>query len=103
MWSFLTYIVGTWLFDGEADLNEMLRVVGYGQSPRLLSIFSFIPYIGAILAFIGWIWSLVAAFIGIRQGLDLDNGKTAVTVLISFGVVILVNLLILGPLFALLS
>lgn len=103
VWSFLTYFIGTRLFNGQADLNEMLRVVGYGQAPRLLSVFSFIPCIGAILAFVGWVWALVATFIGIRQGLNLDNGKTAVTVLISFVVVILINLLILGPLFALLT
>lgn len=103
VWSFLTYFIGTRLFNGEADLNEMLRVVGYGQAPRLLSVFSFIPCIGPIISLVGWIWSLVATFIGIRQGLNLDNGKTAITVLISFVVVIVVNLLILGPLFALLS
>jgi hypothetical protein len=103
LWSFLTYFIGTRLFDGEADLNEMLRVVGYGQVPRLLSIFAFIPCIGAILGFVGWVWALVATFIGIRQGLDIDNGKTFLTVAISFVVVILVNFLILGPLFALLS
>lgn len=103
LWSFLTYFIGTRLFDGEADLNEMLRVVGYGQVPRLLSVFAFIPCIGAILGFVGWVWALVATFIGIRQGLDIDNGKTFLTVAISFVVVILVNFLILGPLFALLS
>jgi hypothetical protein len=103
LWSFLTYFIGTRLFDGEADLNEMLRVVGYGQVPRLLSVFAFIPCIGAILGFVGWVWALVATFIGIRQGLDIDNGKTFLTVAISFVVVLLVNFLILAPLFALLS
>lgn len=103
VWSFLTYLIGTRLFAGEADMGEMLRVVGYGQAPRLLSVLGFIPCVGPLLSFAGWVWSLVATFIGIRQGLDIDNGKTFITVLLSFLVVIVVNVFILGPLFALLS
>lgn len=103
VWSFLTYFIGTRLFDGQADTGEMLRVIGFAQAPRLLSALGFIPCVGALLSFAGWIWALVATFVAVRQGLDIDNGKTALTVLLSFVVVILVNLFILGPLFALLS
>lgn len=102
LWSALTYFIGTRLFEGEADMGEMLRVIGFAQAPRLLSVLSFIPCIGALLSLAGWIWALVASFIGIRQGLDLDNGKTLLTVVISIIVVIAVNFLIgliLAPIF----
>lgn len=97
LWSYVTYFVGTRMFDGKATPQEMLRVIGFSMAPRVLSI---IPCLG----FIGWIWALVAGFVGIRQGLDLDNGKTALTVIISIVAVIAVNFvigLILTPIFLL--
>jgi hypothetical protein len=92
IWSALTLAIGTSLFDGKADLGEMLRVIGFAYAPQMLAV---IPCVGSL---IGGIWSLVAAFIAIRQGLDLDNVKTAITVGIGFivYVVIAIVLAVLG-------
>lgn len=97
LWSAATYVIGTRLFGGQATLAEMLRVIGFAQFPRLLSIVQFIPCLGDLLNVIGWVWALAAGFVGIRQGLDLSNGRTIVTVLISFLLVALVNWFIVGP------
>jgi len=78
VWSALTYWIGTSLFEARADLGEMLRVIGFAQAPLILAI---VPCLGAL---IGGIWALVASFIAIRQGLDLDNTKTFVTIIIGF-------------------
>ena len=78
LWSGITYLVGTSVFGGEADMGEMLRVIGFAFAPQLLGI---IPFIGAC---IGGIWSLVAGFIAVRQGLDLTTGKAIATILIGF-------------------
>jgi hypothetical protein len=75
VWSAATFFVGTNLFDGQADLGEMLRVIGFAQAPFLLNV---IP----CMALITWIWALATTFIGIRQGLDLDNTKTLLTALV---------------------
>lgn len=74
VWSLVTWFVGTRLFKGQADPGEMLRVIGFAYSPLLLSI---IPCVGGI---IGLIWAIAAGFVAVRQGLDLDNGKTFFTV-----------------------
>jgi hypothetical protein len=91
--------VGTTLFGGQADLGEMLRVIGFAYAPQILGI---IPCIGAI---IGFIWSLVAGFIAVRQGLDLDNTKAFLTIVIGFiaylVVVFLVGLVLGGGALAL--
>src|SRR4030065_1924376 len=76
LWSAITWFVGTRLFKGQADLGEMLRVIGFAYLPMLLSI---IPCIGGV---IGILWTIAAGFIAIRQGLDLDNSKAFLTVLI---------------------
>ncbi len=102
VWSALTYFIGTRMFGGQATMGEMLRVIGFAQAPRLLNLFSFIPCLGAILVFAAWIWSIVVGFVAIRQGLDLDNTKTALTILISFVGAILVNWIIVGLILGLL-
>lgn len=76
LWSVVTWLVGTRLFKGQADLGEMLRVIGFAYTPLILSI---IPCIGGI---IGFVWALAAGFIAIRQGLDLDDTKAFLTVVV---------------------
>jgi hypothetical protein len=76
IWAALTWFVGTRFFKGEATIDEMLRVIGFAYIPLFLSI---IPCIGNI---IGAIWAMIAGFIAIRQGLDLDNTKTFLTVVV---------------------
>ena len=93
VWSVVTYIVGTAIFGGKADMGEMLRVTGYAFAPQVLAI---IPCIGWI---IGLIWTLAALLVAARQGLDLDNTKTAVTLVVGL-IVYLIGALILNLLVA---
>ena len=91
VWSAATYFVGTTLFAGKATMGEMLRVLGYAQAPQILS---FIPCVGLIT----WIWSLAAGFIAVRQGLDLDNVKAFLTIVVGFILVLAINF-VLGLIF----
>ena len=76
LWSVVTWFIGTRFFNGQADVGEMLRVIGFAYAPLVLSI---IPCVGGV---IGVVWAIIAGFIAIRQGLDLDNGKTLLTVVL---------------------
>jgi hypothetical protein len=78
VWSAITYLIGTVLFAGRADMGEMLRVIGFASAPLALGI---IPCIGGL---VGAIWTAAAAFVAIRQGLDLDGGRAFLTMLIGF-------------------
>lgn len=84
VWSGVTYFIGTNLFGGQADIGEMLRVIGFAQAPGMLNVLGFIPVLGGIIALIAAIWSLIAGFIAIRQGLDIDNVKTLITVVLGW-------------------
>lgn len=103
LWSVLTYLIGTNLFKGQATIGEMLRVLGFAQAPYLLGIFSFIPCLGAIISLAAAIWSLIAGFIAIRQGLDIDNMQTAITVILSWLIAVAVNWCVISPIFALIA
>jgi len=96
LWSAVSYFIGTSLFGGKATLGEMLRVIGFAQAPQFLAI---IPCLGAV---VGGIWALIAGFIAIRQGLDLDNTKAFLTALIGFAVVV-IGYIIIGSVFGVAS
>lgn len=91
IWAYVTFFVGTKLFDADVDPGELLRVLGYASGPRALGVFSFIPCVGWLVALAGGIWSLVAGFIGVREALDLDTTKTAITVIIGWVIVLIIT------------
>ena len=88
VWSYVVYFVGTRFMGGTATYGELLRTLGFAETPSILLIFSFIPVLGGIVAFVAFIWRVVAGFIATRQALDIDNSKTVVTILL--GIVALV-------------
>src|SRR6267143_5218686 len=88
VWSYVVYFVGTRFFGGTATYGELLRTLGFAESPGVLFIFGIIPGLGGLIRAIAGIWVLVTSFIAIRQALDIDNGKTVITIVI--GIVALV-------------
>jgi hypothetical protein len=94
IWSYVTYFVGTRLFDGVADPGELLRVLGYANGPNVLGVLSFIPCLGGVAALAGAIWALIAGFIGVREALDLDTTKTLITVVIGWAIVFVIGMVI---------
>jgi hypothetical protein len=90
IWSFVTYFVGTSLFGGRATPGEMLRCIGFANTPGILGFFVFIPCLGWLAAFIGWLWALVAGFIAVREALDLETPQAFLTVLVGwFGMILI--------------
>lgn len=104
IWAALTWFIGTKLLPEKqtsADINEMLRTIGFAASPGVLRIFGIIPGIGWVIFFIAHLWMLVAVVVGVRQALDYSSTARAVAVcLIGFIVQLVVMGLIynvLGP------
>ena len=103
VWSYVIYYVGTRFMGGTATYGELLRTLGFAQTPNILHIFNFIPVLGGLLSLVAFVWFIVAGFIAARQALDLDNVKTfwtivlgAVALIVVFAVVGLVVALIFG-------
>jgi hypothetical protein len=93
-WAILTYFVGTLLFQGRADIPEMMRVLGYANAPNLLGLFGFIPCLGWLIALAGGILSLIAGVIAIREAMEFDTGKAVITVVISWVIAFVISLII---------
>jgi hypothetical protein len=90
VWSYVVYFVGTRFFGGTATYGELLRTLGFAESPSVLLLLSFVPVVGGILSVVVGIWTLVSSFIGTRQALDIDNTKTFFTILIGAVALIIV-------------
>jgi len=84
VWSYVTYFVGTRLFSGVATPGELLRTIGFAQSPGVLNVFTFIPLLGGLVALVVAIWMLIAGVIAVRQALDFDTSRAVFTVIVGW-------------------
>ena len=94
LWSYVTMLVGTKLFGGEATFWEMARTLGYANAPRVLGILGAISCLGAIIGLVAWILSLIAGFFAVREALDLPTDKSVITIIVGWVVILIVNILL---------
>lgn len=87
----LTYVIGTKMFGGTADMGEMLRTLGFSRAPGVIAAIGFIPLLGWLAILIASIWQLVTAVVAIRQALDFDTGKAVATAVLAWLVVMAVT------------
>ena len=98
LWAGVTYVVGTKLMDGTATWGELLRTLGFAQSPRILLVLGIIPVLGRLVVLVVGIWTLVTGVVAIRQALDITTGKAIVTAVVSLIAIIVVTA-VLGTIF----
>lgn len=84
LWSGIAYVIGDKVFGGTATWGELLRTIGFAQSPGVLLILGIIPVLGGLVGFAVSIWMLVAGIIAIRQALDFSTGRAILTALLGW-------------------
>jgi hypothetical protein len=84
LWSAITYLIGAKLLGGVATWGELLRTIGFAQSPGVLMIFGIIPLLGGLVRIVVAVWLLIAGIIAIRQALDFSTGKAVITALLGW-------------------
>jgi len=82
VWSFVTYIVGTRVFGGTATYGELLRTIGFSDSPGAIRILTFVPLVGGVVSAIAFLWVLIAMVTAVRQALDFTTGKAILTCIV---------------------
>ena len=98
IFSLLCFWLGTTLFKGpdtKSTLGELLRVLGFADSPALLNIFIFLPFIGPIIPFVTMIWTIIAGVVGVRQACDFTTGRAVGTVVVA-SIIPLIILMLIG-------
>lgn len=89
--AFIINLVGRAVFNAESDFGEIVRTVGLAyvwQIFGLLGIFGvFVPALACVTApikFIAWILWVIAAFIAVKEALDLEWLQTIITVVLGW-------------------
>ena len=106
-WAFLTYFIGTRLLaepQTHADVGELMRTLGFAQSPGLLRIagvfFTASPALFSLFQLVVSTWMLMTMVVAVRQALDYTSTMRAVgVVLVGF----VANLIILTVLVGMLG
>ncbi len=96
-WALLAYWLGTTVFRGpetSATYGELLRTIGFANSPYVLSFLSFVPFVGGLIAFAVSIWVLVAGVIAVRQALDFSTWRAIGTCVVGWIIYILLVFLV---------
>jgi hypothetical protein len=89
LWAGITYLIGAKLLGGTATWGELLRTIGFAQTPGVLYVLGIIPVLGGIIRFGVAIWVLIAGIIAIRQALDVSTGKAILTAALGWLVIAL--------------
>ena len=102
IWAYLTYLVGTRLLpepQTQANMGQMMRTLGFAQSPGVLRIFGALPGIGPLVLFIVSAWMLVAMVVAVRQALDYTTTWRAAVVCVVAWLAVIVPAVLLLSLF----
>ena len=86
VYAFIAYWVGTNIFKGphtEATWGQLLRTLGFANSPRILMVLVIIPVVGIFVGLAVFVWMLFTTVIAIRQALDFDTGRAIGTAVVS--------------------
>jgi hypothetical protein len=88
--STVIWYIGTKAMPGkntQADIGQLLRVLGFAQAPGLFNVLTIIPIVRWLVMLAVAIWTIAAAVIAVKQALDYDDIMKAVIVcLIAFAV-----------------
>jgi hypothetical protein len=84
VWAGITYVIGDKVLGGTATWGELLRTLGFAQSPRVLAVLGIIPGMQRIVFPIIGIWVLITGVVAIRQALDFSTGKAVATALLGW-------------------
>ena len=87
--SLLSLVGGMMLRTGSTNTSwaEIGRVVGFAFTPGILSIFSFVPFIGYLFPIVTFVWTIAAVTLAVRQALDFEStGRAIAVVLLSVAI-----------------
>ena len=75
----VSYFVAKNALRGEGSAVAVQRTVAYAMAPQVLRMLVFIPVVGAMLAAIGMLWSIIASIMAISEAMDFESGKAVVS------------------------
>lgn len=84
--AYFIYLVGTKVIPSgttEADLGQVLRLLGFASVTGIANILGFIPVIGAIVAIVAGIWGIVITVKAIMHALEMSVLRAVATAILA--------------------
>lgn len=78
-WAAATYLIGDKLLGGTATWGQLLRALGFAQTPGVLMFLAILPLVGWVAAAVVVVWILVAGVLALAVALDFGIGKAILT------------------------
>jgi hypothetical protein len=97
--SAVLWFIGTRILPGrntEADLGQLLRTLGFAQTPGLFGVLAVLPVAGLFIPFLVAMWVIAATFVAVRQALDYESTFRAVLVCLLGGIVAVIVVYVTG-------
>jgi hypothetical protein len=98
--AYVINLVGRMVFKADVDFGELVRTLGLAYVWQIVGLIGILGAFSVALAcitapllFIGWILTVIAWFVAVKEALDLDWVPTIVTVVLGWIALIVVNLL----------
>jgi hypothetical protein len=96
VWAGVTYLIGDKILGGTATWGELLRTLGFAQSPGVLYLLAVLPLVGGLVRLVLPFWMLVAGVIAIRQALDFGTGKAILTAILGWLAIFIPAMILAG-------
>ena len=98
VWALIAMLVGTTILKTEqthADWGQLARGTGFAQTPGVLNVLAFIPFVGWAILVLATVWQWAAMVIAVRQCLDYTSTWRAFfVILIAVIPVAIINLIV---------
>ena len=98
VWALVALLVGITILkteQTEADWGQVARGTGFAQTPGILNVLSFIPFVGLAILLIALVWQWAGMVIALRQTLDYTSTWRAFfVILISVIPVAIINVIL---------
>ena len=95
LWVTIVFMVGGGLLrtrHTETSWAEMGRILGFALTPGVLAVFSSVPFFDWVFVWVAVFWSLAAAVLGVRQGMDYESTGRAMLVVGISGLIAVIPL-----------
>lgn len=90
LWVTIVLMVGSGLLrthHTETSWTEMGRILGFALTPGILALFASVPFADWVFFWTAIFWSVSAAVLGVRQGMDYESTGRAMLVVAISGVI----------------
>jgi hypothetical protein len=83
IWAFATYVVGRFLFGGQATFAGLLRAEGYALAPYAIAFWGLVPIVGMLFRLLASLWIIVTGIVAIREAFGFSTGLAVATAILS--------------------